>query len=103
MICKSLTSGVLGAGSDLACQSLAYSTSTVDGGIIDRSSFDVERTARMGCWGLLVSGPIGHVWYMLLDRAVRAAGVRGVVTKVLLDQMIATPPLIMAFFAWNTF
>lgn len=67
------------------------------------TSLDAERTVRMGCWGLLVNGSIGHVWYMLLDRIVRAAGVRGVVTKVFLDQAVVTPPLLMAFFAWNTF
>ncbi len=52
-------------------------------------------------WGALFNGPLGHLWYQGLDWAVRLNGARGVAAKVLLDQLVFTPPLTLGYFIWQ--
>ncbi|KAL1511974.1 hypothetical protein AB1Y20_005252 [Prymnesium parvum] len=87
---KALTSGSLLAAADLACQARE-----------GPHHLDMQRTLRMGSWGLLVNGTSGHVWYKLLDQVVRIGGARGVASKLVLDQAIYTPPLTVTFFMWQ--
>ena len=56
---------------------------------------------RMASWGLLVNGPIGHLWYLALESVVRLPGASGIVAKVVVDQAIWTPPLTYAFFMYE--
>ena len=90
LLIKGATSGaVLGAG-DITCQLLEK-----------HESVDRARVVRMLGWGALFNGPLGHLWYQGLDWAVRLKGARGVAAKVLLDQLVYTPPLTFGYFVWQ--
>lgn len=88
---KGLTSGALLGAGDVLCQKLQRTSTSLDG----------ERAARMLGWGALFNGPAGHVWYRMLDIAVRSTAARGVALKILLDQLLFTPPLTLGYFVWQ--
>ena len=103
---KGATCGTLLGAGDVLCQwvtikqrrqhASASQRSECDGGLWDRG-----RMARMFWWGALCNGPAGHIWYRGLDHVVRASGVRGVITKVVADQLVFTPPLTLLYFMWQ--
>jgi hypothetical protein len=62
---------------------------------------DLSRAARMASWGLLLNGPINHVFYQVLDRLVPLQGALGIATKVVIDQAVHTPPLTVLFFSYE--
>ena len=70
--------------------------------IID-GPFDPYRTLRLGLYGLLLDGPIGHFWYKLLDAKVYPndpKSNKAVLTKTALDQLIWAPAMTCVFFAF---
>lgn len=70
--------------------------------IID-GPFDPYRTLRLGLYGLLLDGPIGHFWYKLLDVKVYPndpKSNKAVLTKTALDQLIWAPAMTCVFFAF---
>lgn len=65
--------------------------------------FDPYRTLRLGLYGLLLDGPIGHAWYRLLDKYVEPnnpTGTKAVLTKTALDQLLWAPAMTCIFFAF---
>ena len=53
---------------------------------------DLWRVARAGTWGAILS-PLAFLWFSWLDGAVTAAGVPGLLLKLLLDQLVWSPPI----------
>ena len=51
----------------------------------DGGGLDVQRAARMASWGLLVNGPIGHLWYLGLERMVRLQGALAIAANLRAD------------------
>ena len=90
LLIKGATSGALLGAGDITCQLLEK-----------HESVDRARVVRMLGWGALFNGPLGHLWYQGLDWAVRLKGARGVAAKVLLDQLVYTPPLTFGYFVWQ--
>ena len=95
VLTKSLTSSLMLGASDIVCQKLVPSSHDASGGL------DVQRAARMASWGLLVNGPIGHLWYLGLERMVRIQGALAIAAKVAIDQLVWTPPLTALFFTYE--
>ena len=95
VLTKSLTSSLMLGASDIVCQKLVPSPHDAGGGL------DVQRAARMASWGLLVNGPIGHLWYLGLERMVRIQGALAIAAKVAIDQLVWTPPLTALFFTYE--
>jgi protein Mpv17 len=103
VITKAVTSSLLLAGGDLACQ---VSEQTNAGTEVSIQPFmvDYNRMLRMGSWGLLFNGPTGHLWYNVIERLVpKATSARSVAVKVFLDQALYTPPLTLAFFSYQCY
>jgi hypothetical protein len=59
--------------------------------------------ARLGFFGLVVSGPFFHLWYQTLPQLV--SGVREswrVLAQIAADRLIATPIYFLLYYTWNT-
>ncbi len=57
---------------------------------------------RLGTYGLLIDGPIGHAWYKFLDRVVlpdKPQSTAAVLIKTAADQLIWAPIMTVVFFA----
>eukprot|EP01026_Neomeris_dumetosa_P041461 TRINITY_DN3436_c0_g1_i2.p2 TRINITY_DN3436_c0_g1~~TRINITY_DN3436_c0_g1_i2.p2 ORF type:complete len:278 (+),score=18.53 TRINITY_DN3436_c0_g1_i2:60-836(+) len=66
--------------------------------------FDYQRLIRMILFGMLMDGPIGHVWYTTLDRYVMpedSKSTKAVLLKTFLDQCLWAPMFCCVFFAFN--
>lgn len=60
------------------------------------------RCLRLGTYGLAVDGPLGHLWYKILDRNVcpdNPQGLKSVLLKTAADQLIWAPIMTCVFFA----
>lgn len=69
------------------------------------SSLDELRLLRLAAYGLLLDGPVGHVWYRWLDgtcdgKFANARGPAAIATKTAADQLIWAPIMTCAFFAF---
>lgn len=76
---------------DILEQSYEYHTQEIE-------KYDFSRTAHMGFSGS-VAGVICHYWYIFLDKIIVGRSLDMVVKKVMLDQFICSPIIIMSFFA----
>eukprot|EP00775_Hariotina_reticulata_P011000 gene11000-11154_t len=68
-------------------------------------SFDLHRAILTGLFGATFVGPVGHFWYINLDklcsRLIPAGGPAFIGTKVLIDTAALGPFYVAAFFAWG--
>jgi len=65
--------------------------------------WDAWRTAKMGSFGLLLHGPIGHYWYGFLDRTIMTkapTSALAVASKTGIDQVLWAPIFTSGFFAY---
>ncbi|CAG9462597.1 unnamed protein product [Pedinophyceae sp. YPF-701] len=65
--------------------------------------FDPLRFLRQALFGLVLSGPIGHFWYLWLDKTVmpeRPQEGPVVALKVALDQFLWSPAFTCVFYSW---
>ena len=58
---------------------------------------DWRRTGRFCIMGLTL-GPLEHFWYMLLDRLMPGTTHKIVAMKVIVDEIVYTPPLYFIFY-----
>ena len=72
---------------------------------IEIPSYDLIRTLRIGCYGLLVSGPLSYGWYKYLDKflvlkknASRSETIKLAIYKVFVDELVFGPITLGAFF-----
>lgn len=69
---------------------------------ITGTSFDVLRCLRLGTYGFVLDGPLGHQWYRLLDAFVwpkDPQSNKAVLAKTAADQLIWAPIMTCVFFA----
>lgn len=67
------------------------------------ASLDALRTARLALFGLLWTGPSGHVFYGVLDKIFKSQSVgrlAAIAGKVGVDQLVYSPICMMVFFTW---
>lgn len=72
--------------------------------LIIGADYDVYRTLRMTLFGILMDGPIGHCWYLCLDKNVMPETPtvpKAVIIKTLLDQLVWAPFFSCVFFTFN--
>lgn len=92
LLTKSLSAAVLVCLSDVCAQLLSSFT-----------SMNTSRLLRFALYGLCMTGPMGHFWFLALDRIVTASGPAAVLKKVLLDQLLFAPVATALFFATMKF
>ncbi|GBG79746.1 hypothetical protein CBR_g30010 [Chara braunii] len=63
--------------------------------------YDLSRMARMTSYGFLLYGPGSYWWYRFLDRVLPEQTVRNVAAKVVLNQVVLGPCVLLVVFAWN--
>ncbi|KAL4108590.1 hypothetical protein PRIC1_000304 [Phytophthora ramorum] len=100
LLTKGVTSAVLFGIGDRIAQRIENSENDGDdkSDAADRSG--LQRTARMMAWGGLLFAPVGHAWYNFLEKAVRGKGTSSIIKKIAADQLVFSPPLSLAFFAY---
>ncbi|XP_017753350.1 PREDICTED: uncharacterized protein LOC108545974 [Eufriesea mexicana] len=60
--------------------------------------YNWARLKRYAIYGCFIAGPVLHGWYKWLDMFYKGKTMKIVFIKLLVDQFILTPPLIMMFF-----
>ncbi|XP_076302294.1 PXMP2/4 family protein 4-like [Lasioglossum baleicum] len=60
--------------------------------------YNWARLKRYAIYGCFIAGPVLHGWYKWLDMFYKGKTMKIVFIKLLVDQFILTPPLIMIFF-----
>eukprot|EP00092_Neocalanus_flemingeri_P060274 GFUD01072229.1.p1 GENE.GFUD01072229.1~~GFUD01072229.1.p1 ORF type:complete len:178 (-),score=33.05 GFUD01072229.1:212-745(-) len=93
LVANCLTYGTLYTGSELLQQTILRATD--DG---DRTGYDWESLARFAVLGTAVFPPLMFHWYKFLDARYVGVGAGLVARKVMMDQLIFTPPMIATFF-----
>lgn len=71
--------------------------------VISGNSYNLFRTLRMTLFGILMDGPVGHLWYTTLDKNVfpeAPKSNKAVVSKMLLDQLAWAPVFSCVFFGF---
>lgn len=66
------------------------------------AALDLMRILRLGAYGLLLDGPVGSLWYDLLERTVLPedpTSNKAVALKTAADQVVWAPVMTVAFFA----
>ena len=59
----------------------------------DAKEVDWERAGRRALWFATGSAIPGHFWYTNIDRIIRTPGIRGLLMKVVLEEIVFVPPL----------
>ncbi|CAI5524170.1 unnamed protein product [Closterium sp. Naga37s-1] len=62
---------------------------------------DWVRALRMASYGFLLYGPGCHAWYRWLDRLLPAPTASNFAFKVLANQVVVGPSVLLVVFAWN--
>lgn len=70
----------------------------VDDDITLQTNYNLPQLKRYAIYGCCLAGPILHGWYRWLDTLYSGTSGRIVVKKLLMDQFILTPPLLVVFF-----
>lgn len=71
--------------------------------LVQGRRWDVLRTMRFSSFGLVVHGPLSHVWYQFLDKHIVATApksFRAIVAKTCMDQLVWAPVFTSVFFAY---
>lgn len=64
----------------------------------EMNKFDIKRTAHMAFSGC-TAGVLCHHWYNFLDKIIVKRNIQNVVKKLILDQCLWSPIIILSFFA----
>ncbi|XP_046441007.1 protein Mpv17-like [Daphnia pulex] len=63
----------------------------------EAKDYNFLRTAKFAGFGLCVAGPAIRGWYNVLDRYIKSPGVKGVLLKVSVDQLLFAPTFLVIF------
>lgn len=91
-LCTSVaTAGVLNALGDVLAQCLTS---------LKSCGLDLARISRYGIFGSIVAGPMGCLWFAVLERAFRqTVGIRAVLGKTAADTLLFSPFFLVLFFS----
>ena len=91
ILTKSLSSAIIGGSGDILSQYIAARNE-------NRSmDWDYVRTSRFGIMGIVLIGPVIHVWYGAVMRWFPGSSATAVVKRVAVDQLLFSPIFLPTF------
>ncbi|KAL0979330.1 hypothetical protein UPYG_G00183720 [Umbra pygmaea] len=96
ILTKSITSGILSALGNLLSQVLEGKRKAKEGTPL--KEIDISGPARFAIYGLLVTGPVSHYFYQLMEVLMPTTVPFCMVKRLLLDRLIFAPAFLLVFF-----
>ncbi|XP_005722246.1 peroxisomal membrane protein 2 [Pundamilia nyererei] len=96
ILTKSVTSGILSALGNLLSQFVEARKKAQKGAPV--SNIDAAGAARYAIYGLLITGPVSHLFYQLMEVWIPTTDRFCVVKRLLLDRLIFAPGFLLLFY-----
>ncbi|CAI5650371.1 peroxisomal membrane protein 2 [Oreochromis aureus] len=96
ILTKSVTSGILSALGNLLSQFVEARKKAQKGAPV--SNIDAAGAARYAIYGLLITGPVSHLFYQLMEVWIPTTDQFCVVKRLLLDRLIFAPGFLLIFY-----
>lgn len=96
ILTKSVTSGILSALGNLLSQTVEARKRAKHGSAV--KEIDLTGPTRYAIYGLIVTGPVSHYFYQLMEVLMPASEPYCVVKRLLLDRLIFAPAFLLLFF-----
>ncbi|XP_047447947.1 peroxisomal membrane protein 2 [Mugil cephalus] len=96
ILTKSVTSGILSALGNLLSQILEARKKAKNGAAV--KEIDVAGASRYAIYGLLVTGPVSHFFYQLMEVWMPITDPYCIVKRLLLDRLIFAPGFLLIFY-----
>ncbi|XP_005916423.1 peroxisomal membrane protein 2 [Haplochromis burtoni] len=96
ILTKSVTSGILSALGNLLSQFVEARRKAQKGAPV--SNIDAAGAARYAIYGLLITGPVSHLFYQLMEVWIPTTDRFCVVKRLLLDRLIFAPGFLLLFY-----
>lgn len=96
ILTKSVTSGILSALGNLLSQVLEARKKSRDG--VPGSEIDTAGATRYAIYGLLITGPVSHYFYQLMELWIPTTDQLCIVKRLLLDRLIFAPGFLLLFY-----
>ncbi|KAF7661983.1 hypothetical protein LDENG_00248630 [Lucifuga dentata] len=96
ILTKSVTSGILSALGNLLTQILEAKQKAKHGAPV--KEIDTAGTARYAIYGFLITGPVSHFFYQLMEAWIPSTDSYCIVKRLLLDRLIFAPSFLLLFF-----
>ncbi|XP_029365756.1 peroxisomal membrane protein 2 [Echeneis naucrates] len=96
VLTKSVTSGILSALGNLLSQILEARKKAKHGALL--SEIDAAGAARYAIYGLVITGPVSHYFYQLMELWMPTTDPFCVIKRLLLDRLIFAPGFLFIFY-----
>lgn len=97
IITKSVTSGILSASGNLLSQALEYSKKSKENS--PKKKINVLGPVHFGIYGLIITGPVSHYFYNLLEVLLPTTVSYCLAKRLLLERLIFAPAFLLLFYA----
>ncbi|XP_055054673.1 peroxisomal membrane protein 2 [Misgurnus anguillicaudatus] len=97
IITKSVTSGILSASGNLLSQALEYSRKSKENS--PKKKINVLGPVHFGIYGLIITGPVSHYFYNLLEVLLPTTVSYCLAKRLLLERLIFAPAFLLLFYA----
>ncbi|XP_067465792.1 peroxisomal membrane protein 2-like [Thunnus thynnus] len=96
ILTKSVTSGILSALGNLLSQIVEARKKARNGGLA--SEIDAAGAARYAIYGLIITGPVSHYFYQLMEVWMPSTDPYCIVKRLLLDRLFFAPGFLLLFY-----
>ncbi|CAB1414259.1 unnamed protein product [Pleuronectes platessa] len=96
ILTKSVTSGILSALGNLLSQTLEARKKLKHGGPL--GEIDTAGAARYAIYGLIITGPVSHYFYQLMELWMPTTDPYCIVKRLLVDRLIFAPGFLLIFY-----
>ncbi|KAM9810660.1 peroxisomal membrane protein 2 [Neosynchiropus ocellatus] len=96
ILTKSVTSAVISALGNILSQYLESRKKAKNGAAVSR--MDAAGPARYGIYGLLITGPVSHFFYQLMEAWIPSTDPYCLLKRLMLDRLVFAPGFLLIFF-----